>query len=259
MDTTRRRFLFALPALVAGTRTYFDIGPSVALGAEGGWNTLLTPEWLAKELLQALKNNLTFAKSVERTFGAGDTLKLRTPPRFAGHMGDGLRYANQRQYNAIVSAQVEQAALAPKAPFMMRGEEQVPWDEEIVLQHVKTGDVITFKGRNLVNPAPVYSSSELAVDNETVERIYGDMQQKLADAIDKDGVERGIVDAIDAQRPFVSDEAISASAQSIADDIDARGLELFYSFYSKSGPLVMSEKFNDREWRGLVDLVKRRT
>lgn len=72
MNTSRRGFLQFLGSsalvLQASPTSFFDMGPSVALGAERGYNSFSSLDWIAREALKVLNKNLTFAKHVNRLY-----------------------------------------------------------------------------------------------------------------------------------------------------------------------------------------------
>lgn len=161
-DLGRRGFLKLLGStalvLQASPTSFFDMGPSVALGAARGYNSFSSIDWIAREALKVLNRNLTFAKQI------------------------------QRDYNRSWSAHAEQL-------------------------QVEEGDVIYIGGKFQVNPAPA-SRPQLTFNHPSLIRI------------------------VDEQRPFFSDAAITEAAQSVADEIDRRGLELMHERLGLDAPKV---------------------
>lgn len=87
----RRGFLQRLGALVGGValeqaipfnRVWSFPSQIVIPKPYGSGNTFLTVEWITKETLQILKNNLKFSETSWSEFHSGTTLNIRKPARY---------------------------------------------------------------------------------------------------------------------------------------------------------------------------------
>ena len=91
-ELSRRGFLTALSAAMAGSvldpeRLLWVPGRKTIFLPPAAGNTFVTAEWMSREVLRMLSNNLTFAASLNRVyddnFMVGQTVTARLPQRFA--------------------------------------------------------------------------------------------------------------------------------------------------------------------------------
>ena len=195
----RRGFLKLLGStalvLQASPTSFFDMGPSVALGSVRGYNSFLSLDWVALKALKVLNNNLSFAKSMGRTF---DERSVHAAIKVAEQQGWSFYPGSSRFKQGDVISVAGTFRVNPRPQPGVTG------------RYVITG-----------------------VDGETVRlrRLEPDLYDIVGMEPIEDANER-LADAINDQRTFFSQEALSM-AQSVADHIDRRGLGLLNKMIRK--------------------------